>query len=213
MAEWGALLRRCPGSPDRGFKSLPLRQRSTHALVAVSIVFATLLVSVGAVSASACTKYHGARANDSWTRISARFGLAVSDLLALNASTTTTPIFVGDQICISNQPVITPPTERYTRKQVIAIIREVWPDDLEETAIFVARRESNLVPSVVGGRGNCCLGLFQIYWSVHKSWLAGAGITEPSQLLDPRTNAEAAMKLYRRNGSSWRPWWTSSWRP
>jgi len=139
--------------------------------------------------------------------------VALSDLLALNASTTTTPIFVGDQICISNQPVITSPTERYTRKQVIAIIREVWPDDLEETAIFVARRESKLMPSVVGGRSNCCLGLFQIYWSVHKSWLAGAGITEPYQLLDPRTNAEAAMKLYRRNGSSWRPWWTSSWRP
>jgi len=172
-----------------------------------------MLVSVGSVSASACTKYHGARANDSWTRIAARFGVALPELLSLNASTTSTPIFVGDQICISNQPVITPPTERYTRKQVIAIIREVWPDDLEETAIFVARRESKLVPSVVGGRGNCCLGLFQIYWSVHKSWLAGAGITEPSQLLDPRANAEAAMKLYRRNGSSWRPWWTSSWRP
>ena len=24
-AEWGALLRRCPGKPDRGFKSHPLR--------------------------------------------------------------------------------------------------------------------------------------------------------------------------------------------
>jgi hypothetical protein len=66
---------------------------------------------------------------------------------------------------------------------------------------------------VVGGKGNCCIGLFQIYWSVHQSWLAVSGVTTVEQLLDPRTNAEAALALYRRNGNSWRPWWTSSWRP
>ena len=213
MAEWGALLRRCLGFPDRGFKSLPLRQSFVKATLVALAMLPTIFWGVDVASATGCTKHHAARTNDSWTRISARFGVGLPDLLALNSSTVSTPIYVGDRICISNQPLATVPTERYTRKQVMAIIREVWPDELEETAIFVARRESNLVPSVVGGRGDCCIGLFQIYWSVHKSWLAAAGITEPSQLLDPRTNAEAAMKLFKRNGSSWRPWWTSSWRP
>ena len=139
--------------------------------------------------------------------------MCIRDSLSLNASTTSTPIFIGDQICISSQPIIVVPSERYTRKQIVAIIREIWPDELEDTAIFVARRESNLVPSVIGGKADCCLGLFQIYWSVHKSWLSRAGISDPAQLLDPRTNAEAARLLYRRNGNSWRPWWTSSWKP
>ena len=104
-------------------------------------------------------------------------------------------------------------SETFTRKQSRVIIREVWPDDLEETALFVAKRESNFVHSVVGGQNGCCLGLFQIYWSVHRAWLADTGVTSAEQLLNPRTNAEAALALYRRNGNSWRPWWTSSWRP
>jgi hypothetical protein len=66
---------------------------------------------------------------------------------------------------------------------------------------------------VIGGKGDCCYGLFQMYWSVHRAWLADKGVTSASQLLDPRVNAEAALTLYRRNGNSWRPWWTSSWRP
>jgi len=131
----------------------------------------------------------------------------------MNSATADSAIFIGDSLCVSTQPVLTPPTQTYSRRQVVAIIREVWPDELEETALFVARRESNLVPSVVGGKNNCCLGLFQMYWSVHQSWLTKSGVTEPSQLLDPRVNTQAALALYRRNGNSWRPWWTSSWRP
>jgi hypothetical protein len=107
-------------------------------------------------------------------------------------------LFVGDRVCISTQPTVaTPPSaEQFTRKQSKTIIREVWPDELEETALFVAQRESNLVHSVVGGKGDCCIGLFQIYWSVHRSWLAASGITTAEQLLNPRTNAEAALALY-----------------
>jgi hypothetical protein len=109
--------------------------------------------------------------------------------------------------------MLTTPSHQLTRRQVRSIIREVWPDELEETALYVAQRESNLVHAVVGGKNDCCLGLFQIYWSVHKAWLPTIGISQPSQLLEPRANAEAALALYRRNGNSWRPWWTSSWRP
>ena len=168
--------------------------------------------------AASCTQIHQAKPNDSWTRLSARFGTPLKTLLALNSASVDTAIFIGDKVCVSNRTQATRdqvviPAERYTRKQVRAIIREVWPDHAEENALFVAQRESNLVPHVVGGTNDCCLGLFQIYWSVHKSWLVRSGVTDPSQLLDPRVNAQAALDLFRRNGNSWRPWWTSSWRP
>ena len=212
MAEWGALLRRCPCKADRGFKSLPLRQ-FRRLLVAVIAVAAVPTAPV--VSAASCTQYHSAKPNDSWTRLAARFNIPLSELLSLNNATVRTPLFVGDRVCITTQPAVATPSskEQFTRKQSRAIIREVWPDELEETALFVAQRESNLVHSVVGGKGDCCIGLFQIYWSVHRSWLAASGVTTAEQLLDPRTNAQAALALYQRNGNSWRPWWTSSWRP
>ena len=234
MAEWGALLRRCSGKPDRGFKSLPLRQSMRYLCclgrkqVAVAVVATTMAITFAIapapfggspVSAAVCTRQHSAKSNDSWSRLAARFKLSLREVLAMNSASSSTPIFIGDTICVSQQPsvtqkpVVTQPTETYTRRQVVAIIREVWPDEHEANALVVARRESGYVPTAVGGTRNCCYGLFQMYWSVHRSWLAKSGITEPSQLLDPRTNAEAALALFRRNGNSWRPWWTSSWRP
>ena len=69
---------------------------------------------------------------------------------------------------------VAPPANNYSRDDVVAIIRAVWPDELEEKAIAVATRESNLIPTV---RNYCCFGLFQIYWNVHKSWLKEMGIT------------------------------------
>jgi hypothetical protein len=122
-------------------------------------------------------------------------------------------ILVGKQICTSTQPVVVIPDTTYKRKDVVAIIREVWPDEHEENALFVAQRESKLNPNVVGGANDCCVGLFQIHYSVHRSWLSSVGVTEPAQLLDPRVNAQAALTLFKRNGNSWKPWWTKSWRP
>ena len=95
-----------------------------------------------------------------------------------------------------------PPPNTYTRAEVEAIIREVWPDDLEDEAVRIATRESNLIPTV---RNYCCYGLFQLYYSVHKTWMAQMGITSASQLYDPRVNATAAYALYQRSGS-WAPW-------
>ena len=187
--------------------------------LAISFAIAPVSISGSPASAAACTRQHSAKPNDSWSRLAARFKLSLRELLAMNSASTRTAIFIGDTICVSQQPIVTQqptvtkPTETYTRRQVVAIIREVWPDEHEENALLVARRESRYVPTAIGGTRNCCYGLFQMYWSVHRSWLAKSGITEPSQLLDPRINAEAALALFRRNGNSWRPWWTSSWRP
>ncbi len=95
-----------------------------------------------------------------------------------------------------------PPKNTYTKAEVEAIIREVWPDDLEDEAVRIATRESNLIPTV---RNYCCYGLFQLYYSVHKTWLAQIGVTSANQLYDPRVNATAAYTLYQRSGS-WAPW-------
>ncbi|NBO33961.1 MAG: LysM domain-containing protein, partial [Actinobacteria bacterium] len=71
-------------------------------------VFALALVLVPAAPAvaAACTQVHTAKPNDSWTRISARFGVAMRELLAINQATPETPIFIGDELCISVQPVV-----------------------------------------------------------------------------------------------------------
>ncbi|NBV95887.1 MAG: hypothetical protein EBR90_03740 [Actinobacteria bacterium] len=94
-----------------------------------------------------------------------------------------------------------------SRAAIIQIIREVWPDSLENRAIRIAERESNLRPRVVGIPNKCCYGLFQINYKWHKNWLPTIGITHPSQLLNPRNNAIAALEIYRRSGG-WGPWQT-----
>ncbi|MDA3017662.1 MAG: transglycosylase SLT domain-containing protein [Actinomycetota bacterium] len=165
------------------------------------------------VRAASCTKYHKARSNDSWSRIAARYDMSLKKLLSLNSARTSSMILIGAQICTSDKPVLVIPETQYKRNKVVAIIREIWPDEHEENALFVANRESNFKPNVVGGTNDCCIGLFQIYYSVHRSWLANVGVTKPAQLLDPRVNAQAALALFKRNGNSWKPWWTKSWRP
>lgn len=81
------------------------------------------------------------------------------------------------------------------------IIRDVWPDDLEDRAVAIATRESRLIPTV---RNACCFGLFQIHWTAHRGWLSTIGITSSAQLFDPETNARAALALFQRDG--WSPW-------
>jgi hypothetical protein len=78
----------------------------------------------------------------------------------------------------------------------------VWPDELEEHALFVAHRESSFVPTAYNGW--CCYGLFQIYFDANKAFLATVGVTAPEQLLDPFVNTRAAYALYQRSG--WAPW-------
>lgn len=95
-----------------------------------------------------------------------------------------------------------PVKKSYTRAEVEAIIRYVWPDNLEDEAVRIATRESNLQPGV---RNFCCYGLFQIYFSVHRVWLAQSGVTTAEQLYDPLINAYIAYALYLKAGG-WGPW-------
>jgi hypothetical protein len=94
------------------------------------------------------------------------------------------------------------PARTYTAAEVEAIIRDVWPDDLEDEALRIARRESNLQPTA---RNACCYGLFQIYFTVHRGWLSALGITSAEQLFDPHKAATAGYALYQRSGG-WAPW-------
>ena len=86
--------------------------------------------------------------------------------------------------------------------QATAIIRQVWPDDLEERALEIAWRESNHKSNV---NNFCCYGLFQIYYSVHRSWLSTIGVDSAQDLFDPQLNAQAAYMLYQRAGG-FGPW-------
>jgi hypothetical protein len=86
--------------------------------------------------------------------------------------------------------------------EAVAIIRSVWPDELEERAIEIAWRESNHRSNV---NNSCCYGLFQIHWEAHRSWLSSMGVTSAWQLYDAKTNAVAAYTLYQRAGG-FGPW-------
>lgn len=94
-----------------------------------------------------------------------------------------------------------PPANTYTKAQVAQIIRDIWPDDLENAAIAIATRESNLIPTV---RNYCCYGLFQIYFTANQAFLASVGVTSAAQLYDPVVNTTAAYAMYRHSG--WAPW-------
>ncbi|HEY1278737.1 MAG TPA: hypothetical protein VGF22_03630 [Acidimicrobiales bacterium] len=94
-----------------------------------------------------------------------------------------------------------PPANTYSKADVEAIIRSIWPPDQADQAVRIAKRESNLVPTV---RNWCCYGLFQIYFKMNQRTLAAVGVTSPEQLYDPRVNAEAAYAIYQRSG--WAPW-------
>ena len=179
--------------------------------------------------AVACTRYTVVK-GDAWSSIASRAKVRLAALLAANHAVSTTAIFPGRSICLPagaampvtkstpaksgtpkagsttpttiRQVLPTPPPNTYTPQQVAQIIRDVWPDDLEDHAIAIASRESHLNPSA---RNFCCYGLFQIYYTVHRTWLGQMGITNATQLWDPKLNAEAAYVLYQRWGG-FGPW-------
>jgi len=99
-------------------------------------------------------------------------------------------------------PAPAPPTpDPAPAGSVEEIIRDVWPDDVEDWAVKIATRESNLQPGV---RNACCIGLFQIHWYAHQSWLSDYGANSPDDLYDPRINATVALALFQSSGVG--PW-------
>ncbi|MFZ9628124.1 MAG: LysM peptidoglycan-binding domain-containing protein, partial [Ilumatobacteraceae bacterium] len=174
---------------------------------------------------STCSGKYTVVSGDSWSLIADKVSVSVSSLLDVNDATTSTMLHVGDVLCLpkgassptTNAPVTTkapsttvkttttvaaPSGPYYSPAQIEAIIRDVWPDNLEDTALMIAIRESKLNPYV---HNWCCYGLFQIYWEVHDVWLIPRGVTSAAQLYDPRTNATAAYWIYQRSGS-FAPW-------
>ncbi len=95
------------------------------------------------------------------------------------------------------------PSESYSPSEVKALIRETWPEDQHEKALDVAWRESNYIETA--DNGWCCVGVFQMYWTVHQSWLDDYGIYTRDDLKNARKNIAAAYALYQRSGG-WGPW-------
>jgi hypothetical protein len=166
-----------------------------------------ILASPQQVAAATCAKTYVAKRGDSWWSIAQKSGTTLNRVLKLNSAKTSTKILIGDEVCVPGQstPATTiPDIPKYTQAEVVQIIRDAWPDDLEERALIIAHRESKYRPGAVSG-SKCCYGLFQIYYRWHKTWLPEVGVTSANQLLDPLLNAAAAYKLYQRN-NGWGPW-------
>jgi LysM repeat protein len=173
-----------------------------------------LVVPGGRTAVSAPSgRTYTVRSGDYLIGIARRLGVPTRSLLAANGLTLGSVIHPGQKLRVpagGRQPAPpsrpTPPPDASptvaSRASVERIIRAVWPDALEGRALAIAWRESNLQPNA---QSECCAGLFQIYYDVHKGWLAALGIDSRSDLSDPRTNAVAAYALYRRAGG-WGPW-------
>jgi len=121
---------------------------------------------------------------------------------ATTVKATTTTVKAAVKTTSTSTPAAAAPKNSYSKAEAEAIIRQVWPDDLEDEAVRIATRESNLNPAV---RNYCCFGLFQIYYNVHKTWLGQMSVKSADQLYDPMTNAYVAYAMYLKAGG-WGPW-------
>ena len=200
--------------------SAPAPVRASSASLPTTVAVHTLSTATESVrvaperTAKGCVKTYEVKPNDSWNRIAKKVSVSMSLLLKANKATTKTMLLIGDVICLPRAAVtesaakpgfvIGPPARLYSVRESTAIIREVFPDRLEARALAIAKRESQLNAANING-SRCCLGLFQIHWFAHRSWLKNIGITTPEQMLDARTNAKAALALYKRS-NSWAAW-------
>lgn len=180
-----------------------------------------------------CPQTYTAAAGDSWYRIADEAGVTPGELLAENNATTSSVILPGDDIClpagaamptppttvapVTTTPATTPttdppsttvpattvaPTANLSRTEVQELIRQTWPAEEVDTALAIARRESNFIATA--DNGWCCVGVFQLYWTVHRGWLDDFGIFQRSDLYDARKNIAAAYHMWQTQG--WGPW-------
>jgi len=174
------------------------------------------------------TKYTVVR-GDSWSRIAGKVDVSTREMLDANNATARTLLLPGKSVCLpagatptttappTTAPRPTPTTAKpapsnttppltkarsYSKAEIEAIIRSVWPPQLVDWALKQAWKESNYNNNAYN---SCCYGLYQINFNAHKSWLAKCGVTSPSQLFDPKLNAEVGIIVFRRMGGQG-PW-------
>lgn len=192
------------------------------ALIAPDVVRTTTVAKI------ACVGKYTVKTGDSWSGIAKKVGVKISELTAANGKTSRSTLLPGQELCLpqgavttsgaatpstaaptTTQPPKYVPTKTFTRAELEKFVRDAWPDELEADAFFVVNRESRWNPLA---RNSCCIGLFQLNWNSHKSWMSNFGITDASELLNPEINAKLAYETWRRSGS-WRPWCTRNWCP
>ena len=190
---------------------MSLLRKPLAALVVAGALMFSGPAPAGAKVATGCAKTYTVVPNDSWNRIASKVNVTMSLLLKVNKANTQSLLLIGDVICLPKSATtkdssttlkLKAPDKRYTVKQSTAIIREIWPDKLENRAIAIAKRESKLNAASYNG---CCVGLFQIHWLAHRSWLKNIGVTSAHQLLDARVNAKAGYAIYKRS-NGWGAW-------
>ena len=186
------------------------------------------VVTTTTVAKIACVGKYTVKTGDSWSGIAKKVGIKISELTAANGKTSRSTLLPGQELCLpqgavtasgaatpstaaptTTQPPKYVPTKTFTRAELEKFVRDAWPDELEADAFFVVNRESRWNPL---SRNNCCIGLFQLNWNSHKSWMSNYGITDASELLNPEINAKLAYFTWQRSGS-WRPWCTANWCP
>ena len=178
--------------------------RMRRVLVCAVIATSSLATVATSAWASNCAATYTVKSGDSWWRIAEKSNTNLRKVLTLNNAKKTTKLLVGKTVCVPAPAQVAPPAQKFTRAEVTQIIRDAWPDELEERALAIAQRESKLLPQVVS-RSGCCYGLFQIYYRWHKDWLPNVGVNSAQELLNPRLNAIAAYRMYQRN-NGWGPW-------
>ena len=178
--------------------------RMRQVLVCALIATCSLGTVVSSAQAANCSATYTVKSGDSWWRIAEKNNTNLRKVLMLNKAKKTTKLLVGSTVCVPAPAQVVPPAQKLTRAEVIQIIRDAWPDELEERALAIVQRESKLRPGAVNNAG-CCYGLFQIYYRWHKSWLPNVGVNSAKDLLNPRLNAIAAYRMYQRN-NGWGPW-------
>ena len=178
--------------------------RMRRVLVCAVIATCSLGTVVPPVQAANCAATYTVKSGDSWWRIAEKNNTNLRKVLTLNKAKKTTKLLVGSTVCVPASAQVAPPAQKFTRAEVIQIIRDAWPDELEERALAIVQRESKFQPGAVSG-SRCCYGLFQIYYRWHKNWLPTVGVNSAQDLLSPILNAKAAYRMYQRN-NGWGPW-------
>jgi hypothetical protein len=178
--------------------------RKRQVLVCAMIAICSLGTVVPSAQAANCAATYTVKSGDSWWRIAEKNNTNLRKVLRLNKATKATKLLVGSTVCVPTSVQVVPPAQKFTRAEVIQIIRDIWPDELEERALAIVQRESKFQPGAVSG-SRCCYGLFQIYYRWHKNWLPNVGVNSAEALLNPQLNAIAAYRMYQRN-KGWGPW-------